>query len=182
MTCTYVIVRLGARECFAFFSVSLRLRSATRQESGVWMRPTHRAKPRRQILPQPRKVPTLCKHKRDRKKCKDCGGGIFCEHQRRRSKCKSCNGSTAIAPFTCTSETEANVRPWRQQQLCVPAGAAPVQMTSQGQGHDSRMCHGKSRGEGKGRRAGGGVIRRHVPGASWGKGGRDGIDMYQGGE
>lgn len=35
----------------------------------------------------------LCEHDRIRSKCRDCGGGSICEHDRRRSRCKDCGGS-----------------------------------------------------------------------------------------
>ena len=34
----------------------------------------------------------LCEHKRERSKCKECGGGQICEHKRIRSQCKECGG------------------------------------------------------------------------------------------
>jgi len=37
---------------------------------------------------------SICEHQRQRSKCKDCGGGSFCEHQRRRSQCKECGGGS----------------------------------------------------------------------------------------
>ena len=35
-----------------------------------------------------------CRHKRDGRKCKDCGGSQICEHNRRRSQCKDCGGAS----------------------------------------------------------------------------------------
>ena len=32
-----------------------------------------------------------CEHKRQKSKCKDCGGGSICEHKRQRSQCKECD-------------------------------------------------------------------------------------------
>ena len=43
---------------------------------------------------KPRKAPVLCKHQRQRSRCKDCGGGGLCEHQRVRSSCRDCGGSS----------------------------------------------------------------------------------------
>jgi len=34
-----------------------------------------------------------CQHKRERSKCKECGGSSICEHKRIRSRCKECGGS-----------------------------------------------------------------------------------------
>jgi len=39
-----------------------------------------------------KRIRKLCEHKRQRSKCKDCGGSSICEHQRQRSKCKDCGG------------------------------------------------------------------------------------------
>jgi len=34
-----------------------------------------------------------CPHKRQRSRCKECGGAGLCEHQRRKSRCKDCGGA-----------------------------------------------------------------------------------------
>lgn len=34
-----------------------------------------------------------CKHDRERRLCKECGGWALCEHNRRKSHCKDCRGS-----------------------------------------------------------------------------------------
>ena len=34
-----------------------------------------------------------CKHNRERRLCKECGGWALCEHNRRKSHCKDCRGS-----------------------------------------------------------------------------------------
>ena len=39
------------------------------------------------------KVCGACPHGRQRRLCKECGGGSICEHGRRRSRCKECGGS-----------------------------------------------------------------------------------------
>ena len=36
----------------------------------------------------------LCEHKRQRSRCKECGGTSFCEHGRRRSSCKEYGGTS----------------------------------------------------------------------------------------
>jgi len=33
----------------------------------------------------------LCVHKRERNKCKECGGSSICEHKRERNQCKDCS-------------------------------------------------------------------------------------------
>ena len=33
-----------------------------------------------------------CEHQRDKYRCKDCCGSDICEHQQRRSRCKTCGG------------------------------------------------------------------------------------------
>ena len=35
-----------------------------------------------------------CEHKREKRKCKDCGGGCICEHKRERTTCKKCGGGS----------------------------------------------------------------------------------------
>ena len=35
-----------------------------------------------------------CEHKRQKNKCKDCGGSAICEHNRRKSRCKDCGGAS----------------------------------------------------------------------------------------
>ena len=35
----------------------------------------------------------ICEHNRQRSSCKDCGGSSICEHKKRRSSCKECGGS-----------------------------------------------------------------------------------------
>lgn len=35
-----------------------------------------------------------CEHKREKSKCKECGGGSICEHQRIKSQCKECGGGS----------------------------------------------------------------------------------------
>jgi hypothetical protein len=34
-----------------------------------------------------------CEHKRQKSKCKECGGASICEHKRQKSRCKDCGGS-----------------------------------------------------------------------------------------
>jgi len=36
----------------------------------------------------------LCKHQRQRSKCKDCGGSGICQHHRRRTRCRDCGGGS----------------------------------------------------------------------------------------
>ena len=37
----------------------------------------------------------MCKHGRERSKCKECGGNGICQHGRQRSRCKKCGGAGA---------------------------------------------------------------------------------------
>ena len=34
-----------------------------------------------------------CEHKRQKSRCKECGGSSFCEHKKQRRQCKDCGGS-----------------------------------------------------------------------------------------
>ena len=36
----------------------------------------------------------ICKHGREKSRCKDCGGSSICEHGRRKTQCKDCGGSS----------------------------------------------------------------------------------------
>jgi len=35
----------------------------------------------------------ICEHKKERSRCKDCGGSRICQHQRERRRCRECGGS-----------------------------------------------------------------------------------------
>jgi len=34
----------------------------------------------------------MCKHGKEKKRCKECGGSSMCEHGRERRRCKVCGG------------------------------------------------------------------------------------------
>ena len=42
----------------------------------------------------PNLMASICEHKRQRSRCKECKGSSICEHQRIRSRCKECKGSS----------------------------------------------------------------------------------------
>ena len=54
---------------------------------------------------------SLCKHGRQRSKCKDCGGKGICEHERERRLCKECGGDAIILDATEVEEFSGEEAP-----------------------------------------------------------------------
>ena len=47
----------------------------------------------RQRVSAPQRARRKCERKRQRSRCKDCGGAGICQHNRRKSTCKDCGGT-----------------------------------------------------------------------------------------
>ena len=77
------------------------------------------------------KVCSTCPHGRQRRQCKECGGGSICEHGRQRSHCKECGGSQICDHGRRRSECKecggASIcEHGRQRSYCKECGGASI--------------------------------------------------------
>ena len=73
----------------------------------------------------------ICPHKRQRSKCKECGGLGICSHGRQKQQCKECGGSSICPHGTqkrfCKGCGGSGLCPHdRQKQLCKECGGSSI--------------------------------------------------------